>query len=95
LNLEYPNTNNKKELDQHFRKKFVKKGSHTAERLCGSTYLTRFLYKGYLYGYPLIQPKNRLEKLKQDLDNGGCLGIGEIGLYHFEKTGTEFDQISL
>lgn len=56
-------------------------------RLCGSTYLTNWMHDAYNNGYDQADLEERLQRLRKDLDSGGCLGVGEIGPYHFDKKG--------
>ena len=54
--------------------------------LCGSDYLTVWMHEAFQNGYSARDLGERLARLRADLDQGGCLGIGEIGPYHFEKS---------
>ena len=74
-----------KSQNAYYRREWVEQFDENAGRLCGSTYLTRWMYDAFRYGYSKSSLEKRLEKLRLDLDSQGCLGIGEIGPYHFEK----------
>jgi len=52
---------------------------------CGSTYLTRWLFDAYRYGYTEDELNSRLSRLSSDLKSGDYIGVGEIGVHHFEK----------
>jgi len=67
------------------RRRFVRLGGASAGRLCGSTYLTNWMDDAFRGSYSETDLKDRLGRLEADLESGGCLGIGEIGPYHFEK----------
>lgn len=60
-------------------------GGTRAGRLCGSTYLTRWMNTAYRKGHTEEELTKRLDRLRLDLDQGDCIGIGEIGPCHFDK----------
>ena len=72
-----------------YRKKLAKKGHGTVYRFCGSQYITNWLHNAYHSGYQKSDLDRVLEKLSKDLSDSECRGIGEIGLYHFNKTGKQ------
>ena len=85
--LPTPNEGRFKHRSQNasLRRKIVHVGKERAGRLCGSTYLTRWMHNAYRKGYTEEELSKRLDQLRFDLDNGNCIGIGEIGPYHFDK----------
>ncbi len=56
---------------------------------CGSDYISNWLDGAYHHGYSDGDFDKVLSRLSKDLSNPECLGIGEIGLYHFNKTGRQ------
>ena len=72
-----------------YRKKLLKKGRGIVNRFCGSQYITNWLHDAYHNGYKSSDLDRVLEKLSKDLGGSECFGIGEIGLYHFNKTGKQ------
>lgn len=67
------------------RRDFVRMAGGRGGRLCGSTYLTTWMNDALRNGYREEDLAERLGRLERDIKSGGCLGIGEIGPYHFEK----------
>ena len=67
------------------RRDFVRRAGRHGGRLCGSTYLTTWMNDAFRDGYSEDDLDKRLSRLERDITSGGCLGIGEIGPYHFEK----------
>ena len=67
------------------RRRVIERGAGAAARLCGSTYLTRWMHTAFRAGYEEKDLQARLDRLRADIESGGCLGIGEIGPYHFDK----------
>ncbi|MET0106089.1 MAG: amidohydrolase family protein [Sedimenticola sp.] len=67
------------------RREVVAYDSSRFQRLCGSTYLTRWMQDAHRSGFTESELNRRLARLAQDLERGGCSGIGEIGPLHFEK----------
>lgn len=67
------------------RRHFTRQGDGRFGRLCGSTYLTTWMHDASRDGYGEAELARRLNRLERDIRTGGCLGIGEIGPYHFEK----------
>ncbi len=53
--------------------------------MCGSDYLTHWMYDAALSGKLPDDIVLRLERLAADLNSGNCAGVGEIGLFHFRK----------
>jgi len=56
---------------------------------CGSEYISNWLHDVYRDGYSESELNNILSRLSKDLNDPECSGIGEIGLYHFNKTGRQ------
>jgi len=74
-----------REANAKARRQIVAAGAGRVSRLCGSTYLTRWMAAAYVQGYSDDDLADRLGRLRRDLESGGCSGIGEIGPYHFAK----------
>ena len=72
-----------------YRKKLLRKGRGMVYRFCGSQYITNWLHDAYHRGYKPSDLDRVLASLSNDLSGPDCLGIGEIGLYHFNKTGMQ------
>lgn len=87
LVLPTPNEGRYRERDDNAaaRRRLVRMGAGRAGRLCGSTYFTVWMHEAWRNGYREDDLAARLARLGKDLKQGGCLGIGEIGPYHFEK----------
>jgi len=77
--------NRYKQANASERRRFVELGGEKAGRLCGSTELTTWMDDANRDGYSETDWQERLSRLKDDLEQGHCLGIGEIGPYHFAK----------
>ncbi len=54
---------------------------------CGSDYISNRLHKAYHKGHNPSELDNVYKTLSSDFEDPECSGIGEIGLYHFNKTG--------
>lgn len=67
------------------RRKFLQIAGWRGGRFCGSLYLTNWMDEAYDRGYPKPDLDSRIARLRKELDSGTCLGIGEIGPYHFDK----------
>ncbi|MFO6418625.1 hypothetical protein ACLBKS_00305 [Hylemonella sp. W303a] len=57
--------------------------------LCGGDYLTNLLSDAQAFGRVTDLLTQRLQRLAQDLGNTPCLGVGELGLMHFNKLGDQ------
>jgi hypothetical protein len=57
--------------------------------MCGGDYLSNWLSDTEKYGAVEAAVKQKLTRLEADLDSGSCLGVGELGLLHFNKMGTQ------
>ena len=53
--------------------------------MCGSDYLSQWMNSAALAGKLPTDVGQRQERLATDLQSGGCVGVGEIGLFHFRK----------
>ena len=60
-----------------------------ARILCGGDYLTNMLADAQTFGRVTDLLTQRLQRLAQDLDTTPCLGVGELGLMHFNKLGDQ------
>lgn len=55
------------------------------QRFCASTYISAWLHRAYRDGCDETELNEILRRLEDDLTSGQCIGIGEIGIYHFDK----------
>lgn len=74
-----------KAKNAQLRRDIVSNKDVQAVELCGSTELTRWMHDAYRKGFEESDLKERLARLKRDIEGGICKGIGEIGPYHFDK----------
>ncbi len=72
-----------------FRKILRKAAGGPVSLFCGSEYITNWLHDAYHKGYDESDYQEVLIKLNKDLADPECIGIGEIGLFHFNKTGKQ------
>jgi hypothetical protein len=72
-----------------YRKMLQQTGGDKIKLFCGSAYISNWLHDAYRSGYSDRELNKVLEELSQDLADPACRGIGEIGLYHFNKTGNQ------
>lgn len=56
---------------------------------CCGTYITYWLHLAFGNGYSKEDLDGILKRLSEDLDSGDYAGIGEVGLYHFNKNGEQ------
>jgi len=52
---------------------------------CASNYITTWLNSAYHNRYGEAELQNILTQLSNDIDSGEYAGVGEIGIYHFDK----------
>ncbi len=72
------------------RRRMLKKiGGSMIKLFCGSEYISNRLHQAYNGGYAEGGLDRIYEELSSDLDDPECSGIGEVGLYHFNKTGSQ------
>lgn len=57
--------------------------------MCGGDYLSNMLADAQAFGIVESTLRDRLARLERDLDSGLCLGVGELGLLHFNKLGNQ------
>ncbi|MFC2001065.1 amidohydrolase family protein [Chloroflexota bacterium] len=55
----------------------------------GSEYISNWLHNVYRNGYSESELNEVLGRLLREMDDIECSGVGEIGLYHFNKTGRQ------
>ena len=55
----------------------------------GSEYISNWLHDVYRNGYSESELNEVLSRLSREMDDPECYGVGEIGLYHFNKTGKQ------
>ena len=85
--LPTPNEGRFRNLDTNLnlRRQILKIGGKRVGLLCGSEYLTVWMEGIFHRGYTEEDLDRHLARLEQDIENGQCVGVGEIGPYHFEK----------
>ena len=71
------------------RRKLRDLDSKRIKLFCGSDYITFWLHGAYSYGYIRGELEHVLNRLSKNLDSGANVGVGEVGLYHFNKTGDQ------
>jgi len=69
----------------HNRQRLKKIAPDRIGLLCGSTAFTVWMHKTYRRGYSERDLEKRIRRLEEELESAPCLGIGEIGPYHFKK----------
>ncbi len=57
--------------------------------LCGSDYLTQWMSFAAIAGQIPTDVDAQMARLAADLQGGGCAGVGEIALRHYDKTGKQ------
>jgi len=71
------------------RKNLRQIGEGKVKIFSGGEYTSNWLHDIYRSGYGNNELQEVLNKLTGDIDDPEISGIGEIGLYHFNKTGTQ------
>jgi hypothetical protein len=71
------------------RKKLMQLEEKRIRLFCGSEYISNWLHDAYRHGFKERDLNKVLNRLSEDLDDPECLGIGEIGLTHFNKDGIQ------
>jgi len=74
-----------RDTNAKLRRQITQTSNGQIARLCGSTYLTRWMNTAFRKGYTRSHLHELLNRLSDDLENADCQGIGEIGPYHFDK----------
>lgn len=69
------------------KRRFTQLGGAGAGALCGGNYLTVWMHEAYRNGYAAADLEERMARLATELKSAACLGVGEIGPYHFDKKG--------
>ncbi len=69
------------------RKALLQKSENKIALFCGSEYLTNWLHNAYRKGYKETELNKILKRLEKDIDSKIYQGVGEFGLYHFNKNG--------
>ncbi len=73
------------DINLNLRRQILKIGGKRVGLLCGSEYLTVWMEGIFHRGYTEEDLDKHFALLDRDLNNGQCVGVGEIGPYHFEK----------
>jgi hypothetical protein len=71
------------------KKRLLNLDKNRIRLFCGSNYITYWLHRAYHERYSEEGLKHILKHLSNDLDSGAYAGVGEIGIYHFNKHGSQ------
>lgn len=74
---------------RQYRGKFQKLGGSTVRLMCCGQYLGQWLQNAHQGGFTNQGFKALRQRLTRDLASGQFLGVGEFGLYHFNKNGRQ------
>ena len=78
-----------KDLGSKIRKKLKEKDNKNIHLYCGSDYISNWLHSAHKNGYEEKELEKVFNKLEKDLNDPDCLAMGEIGVYHFRKSGRQ------
>jgi hypothetical protein len=73
----------------YLRKRLKDLDTNRIKLFCGSDYISYWLHRSHRNGYTETELQQILNRLRKDIDSSLFAGIGEIGLYHFDKTGRQ------
>jgi hypothetical protein len=73
------------EINLNLRGQVWKIGGERVDLLCGSEYLSVWMERIFHRGYSEEDLDRHFTRLERDFNNDQCVGVGEIGPYHFEK----------
>lgn len=76
------------EKEERYRRRLADKSNGRIARLCGGNY-SYWLHQAFRDGYSATGLRAILDRLRRGIDSGRCRGLGEIGLYHFNKNGRQ------
>jgi len=57
--------------------------------MCCGNYIGQWIHNAYYDTYSKEELEVFLQRLAMDLDSGFYTGVGELGLYHFNKSGRQ------
>ena len=87
-----PNEGRGDSQEEHsWRRQWLKEhGGKTIKLMCCGNYLGQWINNAYHGTYTKEGLNTLLQWLAQDLDSGIYIGVGEFGLYHFNKSGNQW-----
>jgi hypothetical protein len=71
------------------RKLLKELGGKTIKLMCCGNYVGQWIHNAYYETYTKESLDAFLQRLAMDLDSGIYTGVGEFGLYHFDKNGRQ------
>ena len=71
------------------RKLLMELGGETIKIMCCGNYIGQWIHNAYYDTYSKEELEVFLQRLAMDLDSGFYTGVGELGLYHFNKSGRQ------
>ncbi|MEE8515671.1 MAG: amidohydrolase family protein [Alphaproteobacteria bacterium] len=74
---------------RQYRRKFQKLGGNTVRLMCCGSYLGQWFHNAQGKNVSNEAFKRLRRRLGEDLASGHYLGVGEFGLYHFDKNGRQ------
>ena len=72
-----------------YRKLLMELGGKTIKLMCCGNYVGQWIHNAYYETYTKKSLDTFLKRLAMDLDSGFYTGVGELGLYHFNKSGRQ------
>ena len=75
--------------DRWRRKWFKELGGKTIKLICCGDYVGQWIHNAFNDTYTKEGLEAFLNRLSRDLESGIYIGVGELGLYHFNKDGTQ------
>ncbi len=72
-----------------YRKLLKELGGKTIKLMCCGNYVGQWIHNAYYETYSKESLDAFLKRLAMDLDSGLYTGVGEFGLYHFNKSGRQ------
>ena len=76
-------------LRRMHRKLLKELGGKTIKIMCCGNYIGQWIHNAYYETYTKESLDAFLKRLAMDLDSGFYAGVGEFGLYHFNKSGRQ------
>ncbi|MBI4185378.1 MAG: amidohydrolase family protein [Proteobacteria bacterium] len=74
---------------QDEKRELLARGQGRVRLFCGSDYISVWLNDAFALGYREREVDSILARLSADLAAPSCAGVGEIGLFHFNKKGDQ------
>ncbi len=72
-----------------YRKLLKELGEGTIKLMCCGNYIGQWIHNAYYETYTKNSLYSLLQRINMDLDSGLYIGVGELGLYHFNKSGRQ------